>query len=75
LKKDGKELEIYPTPFEFLLLNCYHSGPFKQLALEAFEFFCHVKVDFSVEKKLIIIENSEENSDATHLSEEEFFDF
>jgi hypothetical protein len=40
LKFTNKNIEIYPTPFEFLLANCYHSEEFKQLAIDAFNFFC-----------------------------------
>jgi hypothetical protein len=55
LKDVGKEMEVYPTPFEFLLANCYHSNEFKQLTIEAFEYFCHTKVAFLFEEKKIII--------------------
>ena len=55
LKKNGKEMEVYPTPFEFLLGNCYNDNAFKELTLEAFEFFCHTKVTFLFEEKRLII--------------------
>jgi hypothetical protein len=55
LKDTGKEMDMYPTPFEFLLVNCYHSKEFRELAVEAFEFFCHIKVAFLFEEKKIII--------------------
>jgi hypothetical protein len=55
LKKAGKEMEVYPTPFEFLLGNCYNSKEFRDLTIEAFEFFCHTKVAFLFEEKKIII--------------------
>ena len=55
LKDAGKEMDVYPTPFEFLLANCYHSKEFKQLTIEAFEYFCHTKVAFLFEEKKVII--------------------
>jgi hypothetical protein len=30
------EGETVPTPFEFLLINCYHSADFCNVAIEAF---------------------------------------
>jgi hypothetical protein len=44
-EKEGK----LPTPFEFLLINCYHSPQFKQIAIDAFEFFVHQPVHFFYE--------------------------
>ena len=55
LKEAEKEVDAYPTPFEFLLANCYHSKEFRELTVEAFEFFCHTKVAFLFEEKKIII--------------------
>jgi hypothetical protein len=55
LKKSGEEMETYPTPYEFLLANCYNSKEFKVLTIEAFEYFCHTKVAFLFEDKKIII--------------------
>jgi hypothetical protein len=48
-------MEVYPTPFEFLLGNCYNSLEFRMIAIEAFEFFCHTKIAFLFEEKKIII--------------------
>jgi hypothetical protein len=36
LKKSGKEMKVYPTPFEFLLGNCYNSAEFRKISIEAF---------------------------------------
>jgi hypothetical protein len=55
LKKSGKDVETYPTPYEFLLANCYNSKEFRELTIEAFECFCHTKVAFLFEDKKIII--------------------
>jgi hypothetical protein len=48
-------METYPTPYEFLLANCYNSKEFKDLTIEAFEYFCHTKVAFLFEDKKIIV--------------------
>ena len=68
LKKSGKEIEVFPTPFEFLLANCYHSSDFTILTKEAFQFFCKENIHFSYETKQIIVGES-------LLTEEEYFDF
>ena len=82
LKKAGKELEVYPTPFEFLLGNCYNNKEFKELTIEAFEFFCHTKVAFLFEEKKIIVGDLEklvqeisDVSEIIYLLEDEYFDF
>ena len=82
LRDAGKEMDIYPTPFEFLLANCYHSKEFKELTIEAFEFFCHTKVAFLFEEKKIIIGDLEQMvqeitdiSQIIYLLEDEYFDF
>jgi hypothetical protein len=48
-------MSVYPTPFEFLLGNCYNNNEFRQLTIEAFEYFCHTKIAFLFEEKKIII--------------------
>ena len=82
LKKAGKEMDVYPTPYEFLLGNCYNSKEFRDLTLEAFECFCHTKIAFLFEEKKIIIGDVEklvqEISDVQkleYLLEDEYFDF
>ena len=82
LKKSGKEMETYPTPYEFLLANCYNSKEFRELTIEAFEYFCHVKIAFLFEDKKIAIGDVEkltqeiENvSQIKYLLEDEYFDF
>lgn len=72
----------YPTPFEFLLINCYHSEPFKKIAQEAFRFFLHAEVNFFFEQKLLILGNLEQVvidassvEDLPTIKEEEYFDF
>ena len=82
LKKSGKEMETYPTPYEFLLANCYNNKDFKRLTIEAFEYFCHTKVTFLFEDKKIIIgdveklvQEVEDVSQIKYLLEDEYFDF
>ena len=82
LKKAGQEMDVYPTPFEFLLGNCYNSKDFRNLTIEAFEFFCHTKVAFLFEEKKMIIGDLEKLvqeisnvSEIVYLLEDEYFDF
>ena len=72
----------YPTPFEFLLINCYHSKQFKLIAQEAFQFFLHQEVNFFYEQKMLIVGKLEEvmskfssTEDLVTITEEEYFDF
>ena len=81
LTKKDKDAEI-PTPFEFLLINCYHDKNFLKVAKKAFEFFLHEEVSFFFEEKMIAIGNLKKivqhiNSvdQLVVLKEEEYFDF
>ena len=72
----------YPTPFEFLLINCYHSEPFAEITKKAFEFFIHKEVNFFYEEKMIVVGNLKETiktinsiQDLVTIKEEEYFDF
>ena len=47
-EKDGEEIKI-PTPFEFLLINCYHDKSFMEITKRAFELFTHEKIMFLFE--------------------------
>ena len=73
LKKEGRELDNYPTPLEFLLANCYEDKNFEKLSLEAFKFFCHTDVIFSYEQKAILFKDGESVYGA--VTEEEYFNF
>ena len=82
LKTEGKTLDTYPTPYEFLLANCYNSAQFRELVVEAFQFFCHTKVEFLYEDKKIIIGDEEtllqtitDISQLKYLLEEDYYDF
>ena len=77
--EQGKDI---PTPFEFLLINSYHSKEFRSVANQAFKFFTHQSVNFFFEQKLLVLGDLEEvvtNIDSVEalitISEEEYFDF
>jgi hypothetical protein len=79
-KKDSTEKP--PTPFEFLLINCYHNANFRELTEKAFEFFIHDKVTFFYEQQAIVIGDLKEVvqridnvGQLLFLQEEDFFDF
>lgn len=80
LKKESKETP--PTPFEFILINCYHNEQFRKLTEKAFEFFIHDKVTFFYEHKAIVIGDLKEVvqridnvNQLLYLQEEDFFEF
>ena len=80
-KKDGEEAKI-PTPFEFLLINCYYDKNFAEMTKKAFEFFTHQKMTILFEQKIIIIGDIEQVVQEVQsideliiLTEEEYFDF
>ena len=81
LAKKEQTIDI-PTPFEFLLINCYHSSQFAIVAKEAFKFFLHQEVTFFYEQKMLIIGNLEKTvqkinslDELVTIKEEEYFDF
>ena len=80
-EKDGEEIKI-PTPFEFLLINCYHDKSFMEITKRAFELFTHEKIMFLFEQKVIVIGDIEQQiqkikstDELVLLTEEEYFDF
>ena len=82
LGKKNSEGETLPTPFEFLLINCYHSVEFRKIAVEAFEFFIHDTVNFFYEQKKLVIGDLEKVAikidtieQLVSIEEEEYFDF
>lgn len=77
-----KELEVYPTPIEFMLNNAYHSPQYEAMCKKAFEFFIHDQVTFLYEAKVIIIGDFEDTlrniktlDELIIITEEEYFDF
>ena len=82
LAKKTNENKNIPTPFEFLLINCYYHKDFHDVAIEAFEFFIHEPVNFFYEQKKIvvgdlekIVTEIEQIEQLIMISEEEYFDF
>ena len=51
---------VYPTPLEFLLINCYHNKQFLLIAYEAFQYFTHEPVTFMMEQKMIVFGSKQE---------------
>ncbi len=77
----GADFKKLPTPYEFLLANCYNSKKIAELTKEAFKFFMHIDVDFLYDAKLIIVGNLEETlretskiEDLVFIKEDDFFD-
>lgn len=84
LKKDGQDANDsnIPTPFEFLLINCYHDKTLEKITKEAFYFFIKEEVTFLYELKKILIGNVEEIvkdlnniKDLKLIEEENYFNF
>ena len=74
----AKPVEGAPTPFEFLLNNCYHSEEYMKKAEEAFQFFLHEEVKILPTVKMIVFVSSmSEDMKLEDLkkidTEEEFF--
>lgn len=75
------DIEKMPTPFEFLLANCYNSKKVTLLTKEAFKFFMKIDVEFFYEAKVIVVGNlkeilaeSKSIDDLVLIKEEDFFD-
>ena len=75
------DIEKMPTPFEFLLANCYNSKKVALLTKEAFNFFMKIDVEFFYEAKVIVVGNlkeilaeSKSIDDLVLIKEEDFFD-
>ena len=71
-----------PTPFEFLLINCYHYPQFAAVTKEAFQFFLHQDVNFFYEQKMLVIGSLEKEvtrikslDQLITITEDEYFDF
>ena len=80
--EDQKELEVYPTPFEFMLNNSFHNKDYEWHVKKAFQFFIHEEVTFLYDQKIIIVGKLEEVlkdaksiEDLIVLNESDFFDF
>ena len=81
-QKDRDKDAKLPTPFEFLLINCYHSPQFKKIAEDAFQFFLREPVNFFYEQKMLIVGDLEKVAQEVKnidelitIKEEDYFDF
>ena len=79
MSKEGKTV---PTPFEFLLINCYHNVEILKLVLSGFKFFIHEDVYPLIEDKIIVVGNETDSMTPEEalakrrvISEENYFDF
>ena len=82
LKEKIEKGKNFPTPFEFLLINCYHHPDFKKIAEDAFAFFLHQPINFFYEEKMLVVGNLQKIVQETNnleelivIKEEEYFDF
>ena len=80
--RDELKIDNPPTPFEFLLINCYKHPQVAETTIRAFEYLCHTKVDFLYDDKKILIGDSEkilaeinELKQVNYITEEDYFDF
>ena len=80
-KKGGEETKI-PTPFEFLLINCYYDKNVAEMTKKAFEFFIHQKITILFEQKIVIVGDIEQVvqdiqsiDELIVLKEDDYFDF
>lgn len=79
--KDRNTTDV-PTPFQYILINYYHSEELQEIIKEAFNFFIHEPVTIVPEIEMLLIGKSEEElnpdidlEEPRLLTEENFFDF
>ena len=85
IKDDFAKKERYkdiPTPFEFLLINCYHDAQFASITKMAFKFFLHQEINFFYEEKMLVVGKLEEVvqkisslEELITIREDDYFDF
>ena len=79
LKKEDNQQA--PTPFEFLLINCFHNKQFLEIANKAFQFFLHEDISFLYEEKMLIVglnktlQHIKSLDELITIKEEDYFDF
>lgn len=79
--ENKQEMDIYPTPLEFLLANCYNNKNYEELTKKAFMFFIREKITILYDLKAIWIGDTAELSNIDNLqqlrllNEENFLDF
>lgn len=79
--ENKQKMDIYPTPLEFLLANCYNNKNYEELTKKAFMFFIREKITILYDLKAIWIGDTAELSNIDNLqqlrllNEENFLDF
>ena len=80
--ENNKTLEVYPTPIEFLLGNCYNNLEYRGICERAFKFFLREDVTFLYDQKKILVGKLEnvlssvsKIEDLVMIDEELFFEF
>lgn len=80
--EEKQKLDVYPTPFEYLLNNSYHSKAYQNIVQNAFQFFTKKQANILYDAKIIILGDLEESlktieslQDLIILEEKDFFQF
>lgn len=79
--ENKQEMDIYPTPLEFLLANCYNNKNYEELTKKAFMFFIREEITILYDLKAIWIGSTAELNNINNLhqlrllNEENFLDF
>lgn len=80
--EENSDVTVFPTPFEFLLNNCYHNQEYRDICKKGFQFFLKQPVELLYEQKMIVVGNLEEvvkeltSIDQLKLiTEKDFFNF
>lgn len=75
-----KKIDKIPTPFEFLLINCYQSKEYEALTHQAFKYFLDKDITIVYQNKEIVLGDLEEEllkvkdfNDLQKVTEENFF--
>ena len=78
----GKDLSEVPTPYQYLVANCYHSKEFLEICRKAFVFFTKQEITPLPQLAIFIVGNLEEVlakskkiEDLIKFEEEDYFEF
>ena len=78
----GKDLSEVPTPYQYLVANCYHSKEFSEICRKAFVFFTKQEITPIPQLAIFIVGNLEEVlakskkiEDLIKFEEEDYFEF
>lgn len=80
--KEGKDITKVPTPYEYLIANCYHDKTFLQICKDAFKFFTKEEITPLFQLGIFIIGDIEQVilksnnlKDIVQFGQEDYFDF